>query len=85
MKHLWRHLKVDLNTLNKIQINTALLHHSNEASNNLFRGLEYCTIMSNNCYELISTKQQGRVLTLVKEECIKLISELGIDPSSLGR
>ena len=57
LKYLQLRLKVDLITLNETQINTALLHHSNKALDNLFRGLEYCAIMSNNCHELISTRQ----------------------------
>ena len=41
--------------------------------------------MSYNQYELIRSRQQGGVLSLIKGECVKLIKGSGIDSTKLGQ
>jgi hypothetical protein len=85
LKYLWKRLKVDLITLNEIQINVDLLHQAHTVSDNLLQRNNYFTIMSHNKYELISSRQQEGVLTSANGEISQLLTESSCDASGLGR
>ena len=52
---------------------------------NLFQAeSNFCTF-NNNSNEIIGPRQQGGMLTSIREECVKLIRSTGSDPTKLGR
>ena len=51
---------------------------------NFFRYENHFTIMSNNKKELIRPRKQGRVLTVLCREIVKLITSSRTDDSGLG-
>ena len=79
LKYLQKRLKIDIITLNKIQINNDLMQQSQRVSDNLFRGESHVTIMSHNKHELIETRQQGGMLTTIKGKYVKFIVESGMN------
>ena len=67
-----------------MQINTVLFDSSVSLLENLFYYDNHFTIMSYNRNELIAPCQQGRVLMVVRGECVKLLTYSGLDESGLG-
>ena len=67
-----------------MQINTVLFDSSVSLLENLFYYDNHFTIMSYNRNELIAPHQQGRVLTIIRGECVKLLTYSGLDESGLG-
>ena len=73
LKYLWKRLKVNVITLKETQINTSLIDRLSSISENLFRHKNHFIIMSNNNRELIRSRYQGGVLSLIKGECTNLV------------
>ena len=68
-----------------MQINLDLLYQSNTVVDNLFQDKDNFIIISYNKQELISARQYSKVLTSIKGDYAKLITEVGSDSSGLGR